>query len=285
MLRTPKQNRLLAALPVEAYEHLTSHLDLVALPRGLVLSEAGAALEHAYFPTSSIVSVLVPMKDGASPEVAVIGNDGVVGIALLLGSAATSNSRAVVQSAGHGFRIRARALQAAVEDHAPLRHSLLCYAQSLMTQMAQSAACNRFHSVDQQVCRLLLTCMDRWATNRLSLTHERMSNLLGVRREGVTGASGNLAAAGLISYRRGCVTVLDRFGLEARVCECYAVVKTEVARLLPTKPRVKNASSRRTAEVHVAGPAARREGPEQVGEQPRPDATWRPNGARGSAVD
>jgi len=247
MLRTPKQNHLLAALPTEAYERLAPHLELVALPRGLAVYEPGIALDYAYFPTSSIVSVMCPMEDGPSPEVAIIGNDGVVGIALLMGGATTTNTRAVVQSAGHGFRIRAKVLQSAAEDEAPLRHLMLRYAQSLITQMSQAAACNRFHSVDQQVCRLLLMCMDRWASNRLSLTHERMSNLLGVRREGVTGASRNLAAAGLISYRRGCVTVLDRFGLEARVCECYAVVKTEVERLLPIKPRVDNASSRRTA--------------------------------------
>jgi CRP-like cAMP-binding protein len=247
MVRTPKQNRLLAVLPTEVYERLAPHLELVALPRGLVLSESGAALECAYFPTSSIVSVLIPMQDGASPEVAVIGNDGVVGIALLLGGAATSNSRAVVQSAGHGFRIRSRVLQDAAESDAALRHLMLRYAQSLMTQMSQSAACNRFHSVDQQVCRLLLTCMDRWASNRLSLTHERMSNLLGVRREGVTGASGNLAAAGLISYRRGCVTVLDRAGLEARVCECYDAIKTEVDYLHSIKPRVEVTLARRPA--------------------------------------
>lgn len=244
VVRTPKQNRLLAALPSDVYERLAAHFELVALPRGLVLHEPGSAQEYAYFPTSSIVSVLNPMEDGASPEVAVIGNDGLVGTALLMGGAATTNSRAVVQSAGHGFRIRARILQAAVEDDERLRHLMLRYVQSLITQVSQSAVCNRFHSVDQQVCRLLLTCMDRWASNRLSLTHERMSGLLGVRREGVTGASGNLAAAGLISYRRGCVTVLDRPGLEARVCECYDVVRTEVDRLLPIKPRVEMALSR-----------------------------------------
>jgi CRP-like cAMP-binding protein len=213
----------------------------------LVLHEPGSAQEYAHFPTSSIVSVLNPMEDGASPEVAVIGNDGVVGIALLMGGAVTTNTRAVVQSAGHGFRIRARVLQAAAEDDVPLRHLMLRYAQSLFTQMSQAAACNRFHKVEQQVCRLLLTCMDRWASNRLSLTHERMSGLLGVRREGVTAASGNLATAGLISYRRGCVTVLDRPGLEARVCECYDVVRTEVDRLLPIKPRGELASSRGAA--------------------------------------
>lgn len=233
MRHTPKQNHLLATLPSEVYERLAPHLELVALPRGWAIYEPGSVMDHAYFPTSSIVSILIPMEDGASPEVAVIGNDGLVGIALLMGGAASTNSRAVVQSAGHGFRIPARVLQASAEREAPLRNLMLRYAQSLTTQIAQSAACNRFHSVDQQVCRLLLSCMDRWASNRLSLTHERMSNLLGVRREGVTAASGNLAAAGLVSYRRGCVTILDRPGLEARVCECYLVAKKEVARLLP----------------------------------------------------
>jgi len=258
VLRTPKQNHLLAALPTKAYERLAPHLELVVLPRGSAIYEPGIAQEYAYFPTSSIVSVLIPMEDGSSPEVAVIGNDGVVGIAVLMGGAATTNTRAVVQSAGHGFRIRATVLQAAAEDEAPLRHLMLRYAQSLITQMAQAAACNRLHSVDQQLCRLLLMCMDRWTSNRLSLTHERMSNLLGVRREGVTGASGNLAAAALISYRRGCVTILDRSGLEARVCECYATVKTEIARLLPVKPRLDDAPSRKNADgvIKPSVPAA-----------------------------
>jgi len=218
--------------------------------------EPGAALDFAYFPTSSIVSILNPLQDGAAPEVAVIGNDGVVGIALVMGGAATTNTRAVVQSAGHGYRLRASVLQATAESEAPLRHLMLRYAQSLITQMSQSAACNRFHSVDQQVCRLLLTCMDRWASNRLSLTHERISNLLGVRREGVTVVSGNLAAAGLITYWRGCVTVVDRPGLEARVCECYAVVKAEIARLLPMNPRSDQMPGSRTAGDKSKPPVA-----------------------------
>jgi len=240
MLRTPLQNHLLAALPTETYERLAPQMELVALPRGLAIYEPGIALEYAYFPTSSIVSVLSPMEDGASPEVAIIGNDGMVGICMLLGGTIT-NTRAVVQSAGHGFRTRAVVLQTAADNEAPLRRLMLRYAQSLITQMSQAAVCNRFHSIDQQVCRLLLMCMDRWASNRLSLTHERMGHLLGVRREGVTNVSRNLAAAGLISYKRGCVTVLDRSGLQARVCECYAVVKTEITRLLPVKPRVDKA--------------------------------------------
>lgn len=233
MRRTPKQNRLLAALPIETYECLAPHLELIALPRGLALYEPGGAMEYACFPTSSIISVLTPMRDGAIPEVAVIGNDGMVGIGLIMGSTTTTNTRGVVQSAGHGFRIRGSVLLSALENAPPLRNLLMRYALLLSMQMAQFAACNRFHNVDQQVCRLLLMCMDRWASNRLSLTHERIANLLGVRREGVTGASGRLAAAGLISYWRGCVTVLDRHGLEAKVCECYSVIKTETDRLLP----------------------------------------------------
>lgn len=237
MRRTPNQNRLLAALPAGVYEHLLPNLELATLPRGWAIYEPGCPLEHAYFPTSSIISLLNPMEDGASPEVAVIGNDGIVGIALLMGGDTPANSRAVVQSAGHGFRIQARILRKAVESEASLRNLLLRYALYLMTQSSQTAACNRYHRVDQQLCRLLLMCLDRWVSNRLSLTHERMSNLLGVRREGITEASGNLAAAGLISYNRGCVTILDRSGLEARVCECYAIVKTEIDRLLPIKPQ------------------------------------------------
>jgi CRP-like cAMP-binding protein len=232
--RTPKQNRLLAALPADIYDRLAPQLELIALPRGWSIYEPGCPLEYAVFPTSSIVSVLSPLENGTSPEVAVIGNDGVVGIALLMGEAATTQTRAVVQSAGHGFRVRADVFKSAAENEAPLQQLMLRYALCLMTQMSQSAACYRFHSLDQQVCRLLLMCMDRWVSNRLSLTHERISHLLGVRREGVTAASGKLAAAGLISYVRGCITVLDRAGLEARVCECYSVVKTEMDRLLPS---------------------------------------------------
>jgi CRP-like cAMP-binding protein len=232
MRRTPNQNRLLAALPADVYDRLVPHLELAALPRGWAIYEQSSALEHAYFPTTSIVSLLNPLKDGSSPEVAVIGNDGIVGITFLVGGGTPTNGRAVVQSAGHGFRIQAHILLKATESEAPLRDLMQRYALSLIAQTSQTAACNRYHRVDQQVCRLLLMCLDRWASNRLSLTHERVSNLLGVRREGVTEASGNLAAAGLISYSRGCVTILDRLGLEARVCECYSLVKTETDRLL-----------------------------------------------------
>lgn len=255
MRRTPSQNRLLAALPAEVYDRLVPHLELATLPRGWAIYEPGCALEHAYFPTSSIVSMLIPLEDGSSPEVAVIGNDGIVGVTLLMGGGTPSSCRAVVQNAGHGFRMQARILQKAAESDAPLRDLMLRYALSLITQTSQTAACNRYHKVDQQVCHLLLMCLDRWASNRLSLTHERMSNLLGVRREGVTEASGNLAAAGLISYSRGCVTILDRSGLEARVCECYAVVKTEIDRLLPIKPqRYIGSSGNRVGKLTAENP-------------------------------
>jgi CRP-like cAMP-binding protein len=236
MRRSPHQNRLLAAMPAATYERLLPHLELAALPRGLILYEPGGTLDHAYFPTSSTVSLLCPLENGTSPEVAIIGNDGVVGVALYMGGAKSTNTRAVVQSAGHGFRLRAATLQSAVESDAPLRHLMLRYALALMAQMAQTAACNRYHTIDQQICRLLLMCMDRWASNRLSLTHERIANLLGVRREGVTEASLNLATAGLISYKRGCITVLDRPHLESRVCECYAAVTAEADRLIPRQP-------------------------------------------------
>ena len=236
MRRTPTQNSLLAALPADVYGRLLPELELATLPRGWAICEPGCALDHVIFPISSIVSVLNPLEDGAAPEVAVIGNDGVVGMAELMGRG-TSRNRSVVQSAGHGFRVRVGVMQRAMDNEVPLRHLLLRYALSLSAQMSQTVACNRFHRVDQQVCRLLLMCLDRWASNRLSLTHERMANLLGVRREGVTEATRNMAAAGLISYVRGCVTILDRPGLEARVCECYAAVRIGAGRALPGDAR------------------------------------------------
>jgi hypothetical protein len=199
----------------------------------MVIHEPGGVIEHGYFPTSSIVSVLCPLAEGTAPEVTVIGFDGVVGVAALMGAVATTNTRAVVQSAGHGFRIRASSLQSAIDHDAVLRNLLLRYAMAVQTQMAQIGACNRFHGIEQQVCRLLLMCHDRWVSNRLSLTHERMANLLGVRREGVTVATGKLAAAGLISYHRGCVTLLDRAAMQVHACECHAVIKLAADALLP----------------------------------------------------
>jgi len=243
MRRTPMQNQLLAALPRATYDRLLPNLELVALPRGLAIYEPGSTQDYAIFPVSSIISILTLLKNGSSPEVAVIGNDGVVGLALVMGGAAATNTQGMVQSAGHGYRIPAYVLRAAFDAEPDLRDLLLRYAMALSTQMSQTAACNRFHKVDQQVCRLLLMCMDRWASNRLSLTHERIGNLLGVRREGVTESSRSLAAAGLISYWRGCVTVLDRAGLEARVCECYEHVRNETDRLLPqAEPRILKAA-------------------------------------------
>lgn len=233
MRHAPTQNRLLAALPRETYERLSASLELFALPRGLAIHEPGSTQEHAVFPVTSIVSVLTLLKNGSSPQSAVIGNDGVVGIALVMGGAAATNTQGIVQNAGHGYRIPANALRAAFDAEPVLRDLLLRYAMALSTQMSQTAACNRSHKVEQQVCRLLLMCMDRWASNRLSLTHERIGNLLGVRREAVTESNCSLAAADLISYRRGCVTVLDRAGLVSRACECYRDVCAETNRLLP----------------------------------------------------
>ena len=199
---------------------------------GDVLYESGARLRHVYFPTTSIVSLLYVMEDGASAEIAVVGNEGILGISLFMGGN-TTPSRAIVQSAGHAFRLAANLLKNEFERHGPTMHLLLRYTQALITQMAQTAVCNRHHSVDQQLCRWLLLSLDRLASNELSMTQELIANMLGVRREGVTEAAGNLQDAGLIRYHRGNITVVDRRGLETRSCECYQVVKTEFDRLLP----------------------------------------------------
>jgi CRP-like cAMP-binding protein len=229
---TPHQNHLLDALPRSDYERLEPHLELIPMSLGDVLYESGAELRYVYFPTTSIVSLLYVMEDGASAEIAVVGNEGILGISLFMGGN-TTPSRAVVQSAGHGFRLKAALLKNEFGRFGPTMHLLLRYTQALITQMAQTAACNRHHSVDQQLCRWLLLSLDRLESNQLSMTQELIANMLGVRREGVTEAAGKLQDAGLISYRRGTITVLDRPGLEARSCECYQVVKTEFDRLLP----------------------------------------------------
>jgi CRP-like cAMP-binding protein len=229
---SPHQNHLLDALPAGDYERLAPHLELVPMKLGDVLYEPGDRLRHVYFPTTSIVSLLYVMEDGASAEIAIVGNEGILGISLFMGGESTP-SRAVVQSAGHGFRLRAQALKSEFGRFGPTLHLLLRYTQALITQMAQTAVCNRHHSVDQQLCRWLLLSLDRLASNELSMTQELIANMLGVRREGVTEAAGKLQDAGLISYHRGRITVLDRPGLEARSCECYEVVKTELDRLLP----------------------------------------------------
>jgi CRP-like cAMP-binding protein len=228
----PQQNHLLAALPAGDYERLAPHLELIPLKLGEVLYEPGVRLRHVYFPTTSIVSLLYVMEDGASAEIAIVGNEGILGISLFMGGE-TTPSRAVVQSAGYGFRLKAQLLKDEFQRFGPMLHLLLRYTQALITQMAQTAVCNRHHSVDQQLCRWLLLSLDRLASNELSMTQELIANMLGVRREGVTEAAGKLQDAGLISYRRGRITVLDRPGLEARSCECYQVVKTELDRLLP----------------------------------------------------
>jgi CRP-like cAMP-binding protein len=229
---SPRQNRLLAALPAPDYARLEPHLKLVQMPLGTVLYESGILLNHVYFPTTSIVSLLYVMADGASAEIAVVGNEGVIGVSLFMGGE-TTPSRAVVQSAGHAYRLSGQLLKEEFTRAGAMQHLLLRYTQALITQMAQTAVCNRHHSLDQQLCRWLLLSLDRLASNELAMTQELIANMLGVRREGVTEAAGRLQNAGLIEYRRGHITVIDREGLEARTCECYAVVKKESDRLLP----------------------------------------------------
>lgn len=229
---SPHQNHLLDALPANDYDRLASHLELVPMRLGDVLYEPGTRLRHVYFPTTSIISLLYVMEDGASAEIAIVGNEGILGVSLFMGGESTP-SRAVVQSAGYGFRLKAALLKDEFGRFGPTMHLLLRYTQALLTQMAQTAVCNRHHSVDQQLCRWLLLSLDRLSSNELSMTQELIANMLGVRREGVTEAAGKLQDARLISYRRGRITVLDRPALEARSCECYQVVKTEFDRLLP----------------------------------------------------
>ena len=228
----PLQNHLLRALPALEAERLFLHLEFVPMPLGNVLYESGSQLRYVYFPTTSIISLLYVMEDGASAEIAVVGNEGMVGVALFMGGE-TTPSRAVVQSAGHAYRLKGQILKEEIRRAAGLQHLLLRYTQALLTQMAQTAVCNRHHSVDQQLCRWLLLSLDRLPTNKLTMTQELIANMLGVRREGVTEAAGKLQAAGLINYSRGHITVLDRPRLEAQACECYQVVKTEFDRLLP----------------------------------------------------
>ena len=233
----PQQNHLLAALPEADFNYLLPYLELVPMPLGQVLYESGIQMRHVYFPTDSIVSLLYVMEDGASAEIAVVGNEGIVGIALFMGGE-TTPSRAVVQSAGYAYRLSGQVLKEKFNRSGGLRtttfqHLLLRYTQALITQMAQTSACNRHHSLDQQFCRWLLLSLDRLPSNELVMTQELIANMLGVRREGVTEAACNVQKAGLINYRRGHISVVDRTGLEARVCECYAVVKKEYDRLLP----------------------------------------------------
>ncbi len=232
--QNPRQNHLLAALPPSEWERWSPGLELVEMPLGQVLYESGRTLAHVYFPISAIVSLLYVMENGASAEIAVVGNEGVVGISLFMGGGSTP-SRAVVQSAGQGYRLSAHNVQDEFGRSGPVMHLLLRYTQALITQMAQTAVCNRHHSLDQQLCRWLLLSLDRLNSSQLVMTQELIANMLGVRREGVTEAALKLQKAGLIKYARGRITVLDRPALEARTCECYAVVKKEYDRLIPSR--------------------------------------------------
>ena len=228
----PKQNHLLNALPADVFDRLLPKLELVPMPLGMVLYESGDTMRHVYFPTNSLVSLLYVMENGSSAEISVVGNEGLVGVALFMGGLSTP-SRALVQSAGHAYRMPGQRLKDEFNRHADLMLLLLRYTQALITQMAQTAVCNRHHSIDQQLCRWLLLSLDRLPDNRLNMTQELIANMLGVRREGVTEAAGRLQKLGVIEYSRGHITVLDRPKLETLCCECYAVVKRETDRLLP----------------------------------------------------
>jgi CRP-like cAMP-binding protein len=239
---SPNQNHLLAALPNEEFERIAAHLELVPMPIGEVLYDPGEQLRHAYFPTTSIVSLHYVMESGASAETAGVGNEGVVGISLFMGGNTTPSS-AVVQTAGHAYRIAGRLLAQEFNRSGLLHGLLLRYTQALMTHMSQTAVCNRHHSVEQQLCRWLLLTLDRLPSNDLIMTQELVANMLGVRRESVTEAAGNLQQAGFISYRRGHISVLDRKGLETRVCECYGVVRKELVRLMSNEPNRQGAAA------------------------------------------
>jgi len=228
---SPNQNRLLAALPTAEFERLAAHLELVPMPLGEFLYEPGEQLQHAYFPTTAIVSLHYVMESGAAAETAGVGNEGVVGISLFMGGGTTPSS-AVVQTAGHAYRLESRLLKQEFDRAGIMQRMLLRYTQALITQMTQTAACYRHHSVEQQLCRWLLLTLDRLPSNDLVMTQELAAGMLGVRRESITEAAGKLQHAGIIRYRRGHITVLDRSGLETHVCECYAVVKNELSRLL-----------------------------------------------------
>jgi CRP-like cAMP-binding protein len=233
-LSEARGNHLLAALPDVEWLRWQPQLEAVDMPLGQVLYESGATLKHVYFPVTAIVSLLYVMENGSSAEIAVVGNEGLVGVSLFMGGESTP-SRAVVQSAGKGFRLKSRVMKDEFNHAGPVMHLLLRYTQALITQMAQTAVCNRHHSLDQQLCRWLLLSMDRLNGSELKMTQELIANMLGVRREGVTEAALKLQKAGLISYARGHISVLDRPGLEGRTCECYAVVKNEYDRLLPDR--------------------------------------------------
>ncbi len=236
-LQNPRQNHLLDALLKAEYNRISVGLELVHMPLGQVLYEPGGLLKYVYFPITSIVSLLYVMENGASAEIAVVGNEGILGVSIFMGGD-TTPSRAVVQSDGYGYRLKAQLIKDEFNRAGPVLRLLLRYTQALITQMSQTAVCNRHHSVEQQLCRWLLLSLDRLESNELVMTQELISNMLGVRREGVTEAAGKLQKSGLIHYSRGRIEVLDRPGLEKRVCECYQVVKIEFDRLLPSLPGI-----------------------------------------------
>ncbi|MCV9920528.1 MULTISPECIES: Crp/Fnr family transcriptional regulator [Pseudomonas] len=236
MLPMPQHNHLLAALSTQTFERLEVDLELVTLPLGQSLYESGDALRHVYFPTDSIVSLLYVMENGASAEISVVGNEGLVGIAVFMGGESTP-SRAIVQSAGHAYRLPGQRLKDEFNRHGELLLLMLRYTQALITQMAQTAVCNRHHTIDQQLCRWLLLSLDRLQSDQVRMTQELIANMLGVRREGVTDAAGKLQRLGIIEYSRGHIKVVDRARLEALSCECYEVVRKETERLLPYLPQ------------------------------------------------
>lgn len=245
---TPCQNHIFASFSKETYARLLPHLELVNLPLGHVLYESGCNMQHVYFPTTTIVSLLYIMENGSSAEIAGVGNEGLIGVSLFMGGGSTP-SRAVVQSAGHAYRLRAQLLKTEFCLAGPMQHLLLRYTQALITQMSQTAVCNRYHSLDQQLCRWLLLTLDRLSSNKITMTQELIANMLGVRRESITEAAGNLQKSGLIQYSRGHIVVLDRHGLEKRSCECYQVVKNEFNRLLPDSPMLININQSNVIDI------------------------------------
>ena len=228
---TPNQNHLLASLPAEIFERVSPNLELVAMPLGEVVCESGGQLQYVYFPTTAILSLHYVMEDGSTAEIAGVGNEGVLGVSLFMGGN-TTPSRTTVQTGGWGYRLKARLMVEEFNRAGPMMRLMLRYTQALMAQMSQTAVCNRHHSVEQQLCRWLLLTLDRLTSNELTMTQELIAGMLGVRREGITEAAGHLQQAGIIRYRRGHITVLDRAGLETRTCECYNVVRKEFHRLL-----------------------------------------------------
>ena len=248
---TPKQNLLLASLPAEIFERLAPQLELISMPLGEVLYESGGQLQHVYFPTTAILSLHYVMEDGASAEIAGVGNEGVLGISLFMGGN-TTPSRATVQTAGSGYRLKSQLMLEEFNRVGAMHKLLLRYTQALITQISQTAVCNRHHSVEQQLCRWLLLTLDRLPSNELTMTQELIASMLGVRREGITETAGNLQRAGLISYRRGHITVINRAGLETHTCECYSVVKKEFHRLLSDAGSTNNLITNQRIESYRA---------------------------------